>query len=56
VGGLVVWASKPSVADFHEFGPQNSGGGFKEERTARGGIEEFALRQSYPMKGAVAVG
>jgi hypothetical protein len=35
--------------------PQNSGGGFKEERTACGGIEEFASRRSYLMKGVVAV-
>jgi hypothetical protein len=38
------------------FGPQNPGGGSEEERTARGGIEEFASRRSYLMKGAVAVG
>jgi hypothetical protein len=37
------------------FGPQNPGGGFEEERTARGGIEEFASRRSYLVKGAVAV-
>ena len=41
---------------FHEFGPQNPGGGSEEERTARGGIGEFASRRSYLMKGAVAVG
>ena len=41
---------------FHGFGPQNPGGGFEEERTARGGIEEFASRRSYLMKGAVAIG
>jgi len=29
------------------FGPQNLGGGSEEERTARGGIEEFASRRSY---------
>jgi hypothetical protein len=29
------------------FGPQNSGRGSEEERMARGGIGEFALRQSY---------
>jgi hypothetical protein len=28
----------------------------KKKRTARGGIEEFASRRSYLMKGAVAVG
>ena len=38
------------------FGPQNPGGGSEEERTARGGIEEFASRQSYLMKAVVAVG
>ena len=38
------------------FGPQNPGGGSEEERTARGGIEEFTSRRSYLMKGAVAVG
>ena len=38
------------------FGPQNPGGGSEEERTARGGIEEFASRQSYLIKGVVAVG
>jgi hypothetical protein len=38
------------------FGPQNPGGGFEEERTTRGGIEEFASRRSYLMKGTVAVG
>ena len=38
------------------FGPQNSGGGSEEERMARGGIEEFALRRSYLMKGAVTIG
>jgi len=41
---------------FHGFGPQNPGGGSEEERMARGGIEEFALRRSYLMKGAVAIG
>jgi len=41
---------------FHGFGPQNPGGGFEEERATRGGIEEFASRQSYLMKDAVAVG
>jgi hypothetical protein len=37
------------------FGPQNPGKGSEKERTTRGGIEEFALRRSYLMKGAVAV-
>ena len=41
---------------FHGFGPQNPGGGSEEEQMARGGIEEFALRRSYLMKGAVAIG
>ena len=40
--GLVVWASKPSVAGFAGFGPQNPGGGSDAERTARGGIGEIA--------------
>ena len=33
------------------FGPQNPGGGSEEERMARGGIEEYASRRSYLMKG-----
>ena len=41
---------------FQGFGPQNPGGGSEEEQTTRGGIEEFASRRSYLMKGAVAVG
>jgi hypothetical protein len=41
---------------FCRFGPQNSGGGFEEERTTRGGIEEFASRRSYLMKDAMALG
>jgi hypothetical protein len=40
---------------FRRFWPQNPGEGFKKERTTRGGIEEFASRRSYLMKGAVAV-
>ena len=40
---------------FRGFGPLNPGGGSEEERTACGGIEEFASRRSYLMKGAVAV-
>ena len=66
-GGLVVSSSKPSVRFgglglktiggwVYGFGPQTPGGGSEKERTARGGIEEFALRRSYLMKGAVAVG
>jgi hypothetical protein len=39
-----------------EVGPQISGGGSEEERIAPGGIEEFASKRSYLMKGAVAVG
>jgi hypothetical protein len=31
---------------FYGFGSQNLGGGFKEERIAHGGIEEFASRRS----------
>ena len=38
------------------FGPQNQGGGSEEERTACGGIKEFASRRGYLMKGAVVVG
>jgi hypothetical protein len=38
------------------FGPQNPGIGFEEERTARGGIEEFVSKQSYLMKRMVTVG
>jgi hypothetical protein len=38
------------------FGPQNLGRSSEEERTAHGGIEEFASRRSYLMKGVVAVG
>ena len=41
---------------FHGVWPQNPGEGFEEERTARGSIEEFMLRRSYLMKGAVAIG
>jgi hypothetical protein len=40
---------------FRGFGPQNSDGGFEEERTTRGSIEEFASRQSYLLKGVVAI-
>jgi hypothetical protein len=54
-GGLVDWASKPSGGWVYGFGPENPSGRSEEERTARGGIEEFASRQSYLMKGAVAV-
>ena len=32
---------------FHGFGPQNLSGGSEEERTARGGIGEFASKRSY---------
>ena len=41
---------------FHGFGRQNPGGGSDEERTTRGGIEEFVSRRSYLMKGTVAIG
>ena len=52
-GGLGL---KTIGGQFNGFGPQNPGGGSKEEQTAHGGIEEFAPRRSYLMKGAVAVG
>jgi hypothetical protein len=55
MSGLVVRASKPSGGRVYGFGPQNPGG-FEEEWTARGGIEEFASRRIYLMKGAMAVG
>ena len=42
-------------ARVHGFEPQNLDGGSEEERMARGGIEEFASRRSYLMKGVVAV-
>jgi hypothetical protein len=56
--GLVASSSKPSVRVWwfgpqnhrwrvYGFGPQNPGGGSEEERTARGGIREFASRRSY---------
>jgi hypothetical protein len=41
---------------FHEFGPQNPGGGSEEEQTACGGIMEFTSMRSYLMKGAVVIG
>ena len=41
---------------FHRFGPQNPSGGSEEEPTTHDGIEEFASRQSYLMKGTVVVG
>jgi hypothetical protein len=67
MGGLVVSSSKPSVrfgglglktigGRVYGFGPQNSGGGSEEKRTARGSIEKFTSRRSYLMKGAMAVG
>jgi hypothetical protein len=46
---------KTISGQFRRFGPQNLGRGSKEERTTRDGIEEFASRQSYLMKGAVVV-
>ena len=52
-GGLDL---KPIGGPFHGFGSQNPSEGSKEERTAHGGIEEFASRRSYLMKGAVSVG
>jgi hypothetical protein len=51
-GGLVL---KTIDGGFRRFWPQNPGGGSEEERTACGGIEEFASRRSYLMRGAVAV-
>jgi hypothetical protein len=55
IGGLVVSSSKPSArfcglglktigGRVYGFGPQNPGEGSEEERTARGGIKEFASR------------
>jgi hypothetical protein len=38
------------------FEPQNPSGGSEEEQTACGGIEEFASRRSFLMKGVVAIG
>ena len=52
-GGLGL---KTIGGQLHGFGTQNPGEGSKNERTARGGIEEFASRRNYLMKGAVAVG
>jgi hypothetical protein len=52
--GLMIWASKPSGGRVYRFGLQNPGRGSKEERTTRGGIEEFMSKRSYLMKGAVA--
>ena len=52
-GGLGL---KTISGRFRGFRPQNPGGGSEEERTICGGIEEFASRRSYLMKGAVAVG
>ena len=52
-GGLGL---KTIGGQFHGFRPQNPGGGSEEKWTARGGIEEFASRQSYLIKGVVAVG
>jgi hypothetical protein len=52
-GGLSL---KTISGQFRRFGPQNPGGGFEKERTTRGGIEEFASRRSYLLKGVVAVG
>jgi hypothetical protein len=53
LGGLSI---KTIGGRFHGFRPQNPGGGSEKERTARGGIKEFASRRNYLMKGAVAVG
>jgi hypothetical protein len=53
--GLVVWASKPSVADFTGLGLKT-----RTEVPRRNGrhvaaLKEFVSRRNYPMKGAVAV-
>ena len=40
-GGLSLQITRWTVFGF---GPQNPGGGSEEERTARGGIEEFVSR------------
>ena len=40
-GGLCL---KTIGGRFHRFGPQNPDGGSEEERTSRGGIEEFVSR------------
>ena len=51
-GGLGL---KTIGGQFHGFGPQNPGRGSEKERTAHGGIEEFASRRSYLIKSTVAV-
>jgi hypothetical protein len=38
------------------FGPQNPGRGSEEKQTTRDGIEKFALRRNYLIKGAMTVG
>jgi hypothetical protein len=53
-----VWWFRPQnhrVDGFTSLSLKTRGGGSEEERTARGGIEEFTLRRRYLMKGAVAV-
>jgi hypothetical protein len=54
-GGFGGFILKTIGAWVYRFGPQNPGGVFEEERMACGGIEEFASRRSYLVKGAVAI-
>jgi hypothetical protein len=53
-----VWWFGPQNHRWRIYGfvSQNPDGGSEEEQTSRGGVGEFASRQSYLMKGAVAVG
>jgi hypothetical protein len=51
-GGLGL---KTISGRFRGFGSQNPSGGSEEEQTACGGIDEFASRRSYLIKGAVAI-
>jgi hypothetical protein len=54
---MVVWWIEPQNHEVtvSRVWLQNSGGGFEEERMARGGIEDFVSRRSYLMKGALAI-
>jgi hypothetical protein len=47
IGAVCGLSLKTISGGFYGFGPQNPGGGSKEERTTRGGIGEFASRRSY---------